>query len=1315
MKRIDALSRLFVVLFFAGFLSTIFSLTSTVFGEILKVSPDNYPTIQGAIDAAQSGDSIWVAAGRYAPPPFLSPSWDGYSSTCLELMEGISLKGGYDPVDWSRNITANPTIIDGQGSATAVIVVANDCLVEGFTITNAKYYGVLVNISGSAIIKNNTIIDNGKDGIKCINGFPHIKKNFIAVPRMGFWGDKVGGSTPGLRTEIVNNVFTNCEYGIRYSDTSDSAGSGIIWNNTFVHNGDEGVWGGAIYLPGFAKVSICNNIIAYNSVGISAGSSAGVFIAFNDVWGNTVGNYITLVGELGFISFVPLPGTGELSVNPEFVDFDSDYDGIDFDLRIQEGSYCVDRGTGQDAPFDDFENSPRPQGTGIDMGAFESPYTLVPIIPKVIYVDIDNDSEIEDGSQEYPYNTINEGVTSAYSGDTVRVMAGEYEGGFGVPSGVSLFGEDPDRTFIIGCGEFAPRDMPKGGMIIPAVVTLGGENTIISGFTITGDESGMETTFACVLVGSPVMEGTPGVIRNITIKNNIIAGGAQIGIVSFDVQNLRIINNTIVDFKIPGSEGPDVFAIGLASSEVSLSEITLKNNIIANNALGIWCMISSEEALEEPELPVISYNCSFGNVFGDYIYQVMVRASNLEGNRKSYFSRGESALDDYLIPFDPSPGQGEVSGDPLFVNGEELPFNLHLLPGSPCIDAGDPDLFYNDLDETRNDMGAYGWDRNVSPQPTPVPPITPTPTPRIITPTPTVTPEGYRTSTPTPKPPATPIPTSTPVDRFPVSGYIRNSTGAGISGVEVSFSGGNGGATTNSSGYYSKGGFSNGIWRLTPSRSHYTFSPSSRDVTIIGAAPSSQNFTGIYQTLPASVKGKLTNKIDGASISGASIRLGNYSATSSSSGRYLISGITPGSYTMKVSKSGFNDYQTSLTLSEGQAKTKNVKLTPKGAGVKPVISSLDPDYDCYFYLGGFDFNNTYRANVNWKEASPGQVNFNLNGSSSWVTAYSWGGKKTYNMGRDFNASFNSRNNQLKVSAKNNWGDISSSKILYPWVVPFPDWLARKLEGGGHLERKRNSWKLKGDAKFPDPPFQGRIDRVPDWVPFVGGHALGIMDTQARIAAELKSDGKGKLSLGGSTGFGAMGNYVWGNLDGTGYFNLKSSGLNLARADLELYLMGHIEKTFGILDCIPGLAGVDFPGKDWVNKHVKVTPEVDPEIDLRFWFRSKDRSPWLEFDRSTVTVGCGVKATLAINIYLGDLTVWGGGTPKITIQVPKNPKYIKKIQAVLNAGVLLRAWRYVLVDWEDSWYWYWTPKGEIGLTAKPTIRRGGGHTPNLSQG
>jgi hypothetical protein len=49
---------------------------------------------------------------------------------------------------------------------------------------------------------------------------------------------------------------------------------------------------------------------------------------------------------------------------------------------------------------------------------------------------------------------------------------------------------------------------------------------------------------------------------------------------------------------------------------------------------------------------------------------------------------------------------GNISVDPLFVDPDKGSFRLK--PDSPCIDAGDLNPIYDDVDGTRNDMGAYG-------------------------------------------------------------------------------------------------------------------------------------------------------------------------------------------------------------------------------------------------------------------------------------------------------------------------------------------------------------------------------------------------------------------------------------------------------------------------------------------------------------------------------------------------------------------------------------------------------------------------------
>jgi hypothetical protein len=41
------------------------------------------------------------------------------------------------------------------------------------------------------------------------------------------------------------------------------------------------------------------------------------------------------------------------------------------DFHLQSGSPAIDIGSSADAPFDDYDGMPRPQGGGYDIGAFE--------------------------------------------------------------------------------------------------------------------------------------------------------------------------------------------------------------------------------------------------------------------------------------------------------------------------------------------------------------------------------------------------------------------------------------------------------------------------------------------------------------------------------------------------------------------------------------------------------------------------------------------------------------------------------------------------------------------------------------------------------------------------------------------------------------------------------------------------------------------------------------------------------------------------------------------------------------------------------
>jgi parallel beta-helix repeat protein len=143
----------------------------------------------------------------------------------------------------------------------------------------------------------------------------------------------------------------------------------------------------------------------------------------------------------------------------------------------------------------------------------------------MIYVNDDNTSGIEDGSLEYPYNTIQEGVNAASNGDTVYVFCGTYNEHVTIDKSITLQGESRDDTVI-----------DSGG--IWDVVTVSADLVNVSGFTIqNGDDSydgivmvGVEychisdVRAAYNIMGIYIEDSHFNVIENCEVSNNTWTG-----------------------------------------------------------------------------------------------------------------------------------------------------------------------------------------------------------------------------------------------------------------------------------------------------------------------------------------------------------------------------------------------------------------------------------------------------------------------------------------------------------------------------------------------------------------------------------------------------------------------------------------------------------------------------------------------------------------------------------------------------------------------------------------------------------------------
>jgi parallel beta-helix repeat protein len=173
-------------------------------------------------------------------------------------------------------------------------------------------------------------------------------------------GFAVAAEAGGLleRVTVENNVaFSNGSAGITVADWGDPNESHPIYdvkiiNNTFYGNGTNG-WG-----PGVVIANVeADNVLVRNNL-LSQNASAQMSV-------EGVGDSLTVDHNL-------FDGPGDPHGNAALTDVPMLQDASNDDFHLAPGSPAIDSGASEHAPADDFDGQPRPQGAGIDIGAFEA-------------------------------------------------------------------------------------------------------------------------------------------------------------------------------------------------------------------------------------------------------------------------------------------------------------------------------------------------------------------------------------------------------------------------------------------------------------------------------------------------------------------------------------------------------------------------------------------------------------------------------------------------------------------------------------------------------------------------------------------------------------------------------------------------------------------------------------------------------------------------------------------------------------------------------------------------------------------------------
>lgn len=275
--------------------------------------------------------------------------------------------------------------------------------------------------------------------------------------------------------------------------------------------------------------------------------------------------------------------------------------------------------------------------------------------PYTVFVDSANTAGPWDGSEDYPYQTIQAGIDAALDGDTVLVAPGTYTENidFNNKSVALISTKGADSTVI--------RPADQGLRTIRVVDSDGAYPVIqISGFTFdTGSATQIEIFWGA----------------NATITQNVFFnnGGRSVYLYHDAYCHLEsnlFHHNHVIAADYYGSSSGQIINNTFDSNERSVtcstdSTVLVRNNIITNSTQ-----------------------------YGVYGVAAQLGYNNVWNNSVDYT---EGAV----------PGVDDISVDPEYA--DVWSFDYHLSPNSPCIDAGHPDPQYNDPDGSRNDIGAFPY------------------------------------------------------------------------------------------------------------------------------------------------------------------------------------------------------------------------------------------------------------------------------------------------------------------------------------------------------------------------------------------------------------------------------------------------------------------------------------------------------------------------------------------------------------------------------------------------------------------------------
>jgi parallel beta-helix repeat protein len=230
-------------------------------------------------------------------------------------------------------------------------LIENNLITQNSSMLGA---GIHITYTSAPTVRKNTITANTASGLGGGGIYIYYYSNPLVEQNLVMQNSSENGAGIGIYWDsnpvVRNNFIVNNLLGAGIRIVSLTP---IITNNTISFNGM-----GGIQYENTASPIITNNIITSNGrwQGINASSTTGI-IKYNNVWGNSAGNYNSLIGDLTGIN-------GNISQNPLFAGTGN--------YHILPQSPCVNAGDSNAVNGEfDIDNEERIFNSRIDIGADE--------------------------------------------------------------------------------------------------------------------------------------------------------------------------------------------------------------------------------------------------------------------------------------------------------------------------------------------------------------------------------------------------------------------------------------------------------------------------------------------------------------------------------------------------------------------------------------------------------------------------------------------------------------------------------------------------------------------------------------------------------------------------------------------------------------------------------------------------------------------------------------------------------------------------------------------------------------------------------